>query len=306
MDEEQKGEIAVVEDTTVTPSIPTTELTFADVEGAKRFMENYQELVDALLDNETDYQGGKKKKSAWRKLATAFNISDDIIHDEETRDETGQIVSAKFFVKAILPNGRSCVGVGKCSIYDKIRYTATKKFPADTETPSNFVLRGRFTNAEHDVPATAHTRAKSRAISDLIGAGEVSAEELDDVHVRVTRSSRNDNVSQDTQSSVSEDKPKRTARRTRRTPKTESQPEIQEAEVIETTAKEVNEEESSSTSNSFNNLAEQNDAVKKAINRITEGGDELTKMSLIDELFALYDIGDITEDEYFEAKKIVE
>ena len=31
---------------------------------------------------------------------------------------------------------------------------------------------------EHDVYATAHTRAKNRAISDLVGGGEVSAEEM--------------------------------------------------------------------------------------------------------------------------------
>src|ERR1700674_1112033 len=36
----------------------------------------------------------------------------------------------------------------------------------------------KFSHIEHDVQATAQTRAKSRAISDLIGAGEVSAEEM--------------------------------------------------------------------------------------------------------------------------------
>ena len=41
------------------------------------------------------------------------------------------------------------------------------------------MLRQRFSNPENDVRGTAHTRAKNRAISDLIGAGEVSAEEID-------------------------------------------------------------------------------------------------------------------------------
>ena len=106
-----------------------------NVEDAKAFMENYQQVVEALLDS-SDYQkigkSNKKKKSAWRKLATAFNISDEIIKEEITHDENYAIISAKYHVKATLPNGRSGVGVGVCSIFDKI----TKK---DAEQPSNFV-----------------------------------------------------------------------------------------------------------------------------------------------------------------------
>jgi hypothetical protein len=37
----------------------------------------------------------------------------------------------------------------------------------------------KFSKPEHDILAIAHTRAKNRAISDLIGLGEVSAEELE-------------------------------------------------------------------------------------------------------------------------------
>ena len=133
---EVMNEIVAVDESTA-QALPAQVNNFdiVDVEAAKEFMENYQELVKALLDD-NDYQGEKKKKSAWRKLATAFNISDDIIYHDETRDETGQIVSAEFFVKAVLPNGRSSVGVGMCSIYDRIRYHGTDRNPADKETPS--------------------------------------------------------------------------------------------------------------------------------------------------------------------------
>jgi hypothetical protein len=292
------GELAVVDNTTA-PSINTSELSFADVDGAKRFMENYQELVEALLD-ESDYQNiaGKnaKKKSAWRKLATAFNVSDDIIHHEETRDETGQIVSAKFFVKATLPNGRSSVGIGECSIYSKIRYAPTKKFEADTETPSNFELRGRFSDAEHVIPATAHTRAKSRAIADLIGAGEVSAEEFDDGPVKVSRTSRN-NTDKNVQA---DDKPKTRGRS--RSRRKASKP---ADEAIETKAEVVVEEESSTTDN-FTRLAENNTSIHKAIQKLDESDEKINKGNIIDELFGLYDMGTITEDEYFEAKSQLE
>ena len=162
---EEMNEVMVVDNTT------TTALSPVDVNGAVEFWDNYQELTKALLD-ESDYQGTQfKKKSAWRKYATAFNLSDEIIKEEEIRDENQQIITSKVWVKCTAPNGRSTVGVGICSIFDKIK-------KGDTTQPSNFVLRQRFSNAEHDVPSTAHTRAKNRAISDMIGAGEVSAEEM--------------------------------------------------------------------------------------------------------------------------------
>jgi len=291
--EHETGELAVVEDTTAPTNI--NQLDLVDVDYAVKAQKNFESLVEALLDKKTDYQGGKKKKSAWRKLARAFNISDEKICDKIIRDENHQIISAYFEVKAILPNGRYGIGIGDCSIFDKIKAD-------DIEMPSNFELRKRFTNAEHDVIATAHTRAKSRAIADLIGAGEVGADELEDEHVQVTRSSRNNNNSNNNDDAPVDDAPKRN-RRQRRTPKSEPKPEVQEAEVIETTATEVKEEQSS-TSTSFEDI--DNEAVKKAINRITEADDEVTKSNIIDEIFGLYDMGDITEEEYFEAKKALD
>ena len=37
---------------------------------------------------------------------------------------------------------------------------------------------GNKAHPNHDIPATAMTRATNRAIADLIGAGEVTAEEI--------------------------------------------------------------------------------------------------------------------------------
>lgn len=148
-----------------------------DVDGAVDYFHKYQELTTKLL-SPSDYQSAGrdkqgnprkfKKKSAWRKYATAFNLSDEIVDEDIVRDKDGQIISAKYIVKATAPNGRSGLGIGVCSIFDK-----QKK-----ETDTKFEMRQRFSNVEHDVPSTAHTRAKNRAISDIIGAGEVSAEEM--------------------------------------------------------------------------------------------------------------------------------
>lgn len=170
-----KQEIAVQEERT--PHNNVGGIGIVDVDAAVEFFENYEELTTRLL-KPTDYQGkGKeafKKKSAWRKYATAFNISDEKVDEEIIRDEQHRIISATFTVRAIAPNGRTSIGVASCSIYDKIRRD-------DTEEPTPFELRKRFSNAENDVIATAHTRAKSRAIADIIGTGEVSAEEVGSV-----------------------------------------------------------------------------------------------------------------------------
>ena len=270
-----ENEIAVVEETTAISNIHQLEL--VDVEYAAKAQQNFLDLVEVLLED-NDYQGTKKKKSAWRKLARAFNISDEPITKEIIRDENHQIISAYFEVKAILPNGRSGFGVGDCSIFDKVKAD-------DTEMPSNFELRKRFTNAEHDVIATAHTRAKSRAISDLIGAGEVSAEELEN-DIKVTRKSRRNSVSSSETKTV-EDKPKQSRKRRKR----RSREPLKE-ETIETTAKVVDTD--------FSNV--DNEAVKTAIDRIVNAEEDPTKTNIIDELFNLYDIGNISEDEYYAAK----
>lgn len=286
-----ENELAVVEETTAISNIHQLEL--VDVEYAAKAQQNFLDLVEVLLED-NDYQGTKKKKSAWRKLARAFNISDEPITKEIIRDENHQIISAYFEVKAVLPNGRSGFGVGDCSIFDKIKAD-------DVEQPSNFELRKRFTNAEHDVIATAHTRAKSRAISDLIGAGEVSAEELEN-DVKVTRKSRNgDNSSQTSNSKVTENKTtrKRRSRRSRKEPA-----EVKDTDVIETKAEVVQETTTSTSSSSGNDYKSiDNEAVQKAIDRIENADEEVTRAGINDEIFELYELGYIDLDQYDEAKK---
>jgi hypothetical protein len=118
----------------------------------------FEELKTNLLSS-SDYQAisGKNfiKKSGWRKLALVFSISDQIMESSKLVREDGSFLWT-FRVRASAPNGRFTEAVGSCDSRER-----------------------NFAHVEHDVYATAHTRAKSRAISDLIGAGEISAEELD-------------------------------------------------------------------------------------------------------------------------------
>lgn len=136
-----------------------------DVDELVSSFADYQALIPRLL-TETDYQGTGsdrfKKKSAWRKLAAAFDLDVTLVSDEVARDEHGVVLRAKAVARAVAPSGRTMDGDGYCS--------------ADE---SRFARSGGRQKLENDLRATATTRAKNRAISDLIGAGEVSAEEVD-------------------------------------------------------------------------------------------------------------------------------
>ena len=135
-----------------------------DVETAKAEWEVYQKLCKELL-NESDYQpynqNGKlkkfPKKSAWAKLGRAFNVNTEIIDKEFVLAKNGETKEAYYCIRATLPNGRTVESDGSCSRQEKGKHHATS----------------------HTIRSTAKTRATNRAISELIGAGEVSAEELD-------------------------------------------------------------------------------------------------------------------------------
>lgn len=313
MSEVVENEIVAVDDSTaqIVPG-QSEQFDLVDIQGASAFMNNYQEAIKALLTPE-DYQaiGNRdfKKKSAWRKLATAFRISDEIVNEQLEYDDLNQIIRARYRVRCTLPNGRTAEGVGVCSIFDKIRYNATKNNSADTKTPSNFELRGRFSNAEHDVPSTAHSRAKNRAIADLIGAGEVSAEEMSEEPRKVQRTSRNNNDSKDIPETNSvEKKPKN--RRRRRAKKVEED-DVIETNVIEEVAEVVqNEDEkttdsSSKAPSSLKELADKNATIKKAVSRIRETEEAVTKSGVVDEVFKMFDLGNITLEEYDEANSLL-
>lgn len=118
----------------------------------------YQALCARLLTPD-DFQAIKgreyRKKSAWRKLAVAFGVSCSYLERNYERDDAGRLIRAEVIVRATAPNGRYMDGLGICDRSERV-----------------------FTKPEHDIPATAATRATNRACSDLFGMGEVSAEEI--------------------------------------------------------------------------------------------------------------------------------
>jgi hypothetical protein len=133
-------------------------------------MRQYQQLLRDLLEP-TDWQTEDKngnplerpflKKSGWRKIARAFNLSFERVHSRVERDEDGTPVRAEVWIRAVAPNGQYGDGDGYCSA-DEGRFMS---------------WRGRQ-KLENDLRSTATTRAKNRATADLVGMGEVSAEEI--------------------------------------------------------------------------------------------------------------------------------
>jgi hypothetical protein len=101
-----------------------------------------------------------RKKSAWRKIGFAFNVSDELVSyrrvPTEGRDKDGNFYY-EVITRAFHPaTGRTSTGVAIASRNEKKTWS----------------------HEEHDIFALAATRSKNRAISDLVGGGEVSAEEM--------------------------------------------------------------------------------------------------------------------------------
>jgi hypothetical protein len=153
--------------TNATASPPSTELVAAPLlvpmspDVARRAMADFQAFTAAMLV-ETDWQRASGidpfvKRSGWRKIATGYTLSCDILEEEVIeRDERGEPKRAKAKARVYhRETGRSWEGTGRCSTTER-----------------------RFSKPEHDVTATAVTRAINRATSDLVGFGEVSAEEV--------------------------------------------------------------------------------------------------------------------------------
>jgi len=128
-------------------------------DGVVKQESDYQRIRVKLRDPETgnDEYVFKDfpKKSAWRKLAKFYRVSTEIVEKHRVDREDDSWVW-HYTVKAIGPDGQSQMGEGSCD---------SKEVHGDRRR-------------EHDTKSKAHTRAKNRAISDLIGFGQVSAEEL--------------------------------------------------------------------------------------------------------------------------------
>jgi hypothetical protein len=149
-----------------------------DLAQTREAMQQYQQGLASLLTAE-DYQnagGGRRfvKKSGWRKIATWFGLSVELRKDDVERDEEGNVTRATVWARAVAPNGRFADADGHCDVNEERFKDA----------------RGRQ-KLENDLRATAATRAINRAISNLVGMGAVSAEEMDgSVELNIPKASK--------------------------------------------------------------------------------------------------------------------
>ena len=129
-------------------------------------LRNYQELQKALdqsmPDQLIEIRGRHfRKKGYWRAIRTAFNLNLECVKEERIEvintSDWGYAVN----YKATAPNGASAEGDGCCMASEK------------TDRQGNVIA------TEHNVRSHAHTRAFNRAVSNLVGFGEVSAEEME-------------------------------------------------------------------------------------------------------------------------------
>ena len=145
---EVKGEVVVVEpqDRGIVRAAP------GDVVAAVGDYREIQKALDASMpDCLMTIQGKQfRKKNYWRGIATAFNLTVTVKSEERHEDDWLVVYTAT------ASNGRSADGDGSCSMDEK---------------------RGAMATI-HNVRAHAHTRAYNRAVSNLVGFGEVSAEEM--------------------------------------------------------------------------------------------------------------------------------
>ena len=135
----------------------------ASIQEAKAQFEEYQQLREELATEDDIVKiSGKEHptKSFVRKVSRFFNLSCEITEDEAI-EVGGEIIGWKASARAThIGTGQYQEADGSCEMSEKSE---------DQQTI-------------HNVRAHAITRAKNRAILDLVGFGEVSAEEINSTH----------------------------------------------------------------------------------------------------------------------------
>jgi hypothetical protein len=153
-----------------TPEEPATALVQAEgggvveplakLEDMKRSWARFQAVKAAVVeagDVQEVTRNGKKEgyivKSGWRKIAVVYGLRTELL--EKQRLTQGQTIIWNVRTRATAPNGAYAEAWGSCNSAERA-----------------------FAHGESDMLMTAQTRATNRAISDVVGGGDVSAEEM--------------------------------------------------------------------------------------------------------------------------------
>lgn len=151
----EQGNTQTVEFSNEKPYLP---IDLVDIDRAIALYEKFEYAKRKLAKPEDIQDGGNRKfykKSFWRKAGTAFFVDYQVVGDPIIQQFGSEIVCT---IKAVARWGnRTLTDVGVCSSKE---FTGRRVF--------NFP----------DLISTATTRAINRVISDMIGGGEVTADEI--------------------------------------------------------------------------------------------------------------------------------
>jgi len=207
-----------------TPAVPAVQSRgivkpAGDIGQAVSAYREVQQALDKAMPDCIQTIAGKpfRKKNYWRGVATAFSL--DVTLVSEQRVEEGKDWGWLVVYRAMASIGRTADGDGSCFAAEKYVHRPVcprcQEWEAATRSkkddgPSFFCWRkkggcghewtptaedwivDRSQATIHNVRAHAHTRAFNRAVSNLVGFGEVSAEEI----TQQTRDSRGTQTSE--------------------------------------------------------------------------------------------------------------
>lgn len=169
----------IIVNTPETIIVPNIVAPIIPVEEALKLFERFNNLKSkALKDKDFLFIGSdgrpttkaqaKKNyicKSGWRKMGVYFNLDGQILSKEKifSKDAHGDYYVWLYHVRVTAPNGRYVEAEGVCSSRDP--FFAKRKGEFIDPNEANIILK-------------AQTVAYNRAISDMVGGGELSAEEF--------------------------------------------------------------------------------------------------------------------------------
>lgn len=164
----------------------------------KAYRDLQQSLDVSMKDQLIELQGKQfRKKGYWRAVSVAFNLTVEMISEERFEAgffEDGQPnFGYKVLYKATTAQGFTRDGDGACTAMEKAgkfkcphphARDAWKSLHWPPENCPDYDPAYRYRRlpenaTEHNVRSHAHSRAYNRAISNCVGFGEVSAEEVD-------------------------------------------------------------------------------------------------------------------------------
>lgn len=147
----------------------------AMAQALKAYRSLQAELDRAMPDQIIEISGREfRKKGYWRAVRMSFNLKVEFVREERTVagafDDGLENFGYSVVYRATAPNGSSAEGDGAAFAVEKASKQARKDGTEWSKRPQQAT--------EHNIRSHAHTRAFNRAVSNLCGFGEVSAEEM--------------------------------------------------------------------------------------------------------------------------------